>query len=140
MEAAAVDDLAWRSRLVTIDFGTLERVRSAVAQGATAQAKLALNLFPDAEYEAIVDRTEKTFSGGYSLSGSLVGEPLASVTLVVNGTTVAGSVRTSQATYRIRSVGVGRYAIGEVDESKRPEECGVSDVRFPGGLTEAGQP
>ena len=33
MEAAAVDDLAWRSRLVTIDFGTLERVRSAVAQG-----------------------------------------------------------------------------------------------------------
>ena len=95
-----------------------------------AQAKLALNLFPDAEYEAIVDRTEKTFSGGYSLSGSLAGEPLASVTLVVNGTTVAGSVRTSQATYRIRSVGVGRYAIARWTNRNAPRSAGCRTCVF----------
>ena len=42
------------------------------------------------------------------------------MTLVVNGTVVAGSVRTPLGTYRVKSVGKRLYAISEVDESMLP--------------------
>jgi hypothetical protein len=53
----------------------------------------------------------------------------ARATLVVNGATVAGSVRTSTGRYRIRSVDDGSFEITEVDESKLPEQCAATDVR-----------
>ena len=49
--------------------------------------------------------------------------PLGTLTLVVNGETVVGTVRTLGETYHIRSVGDGLYAISEVEEP--PLNCGV---------------
>ena len=89
----------------------------------TPDATLTLNLFEDVVLTGIVERTAPTFSGGYSISGRLVGKPLGTLTIVVNGETVAGTVRTLGGAYRIRSVGGGRYTISEVKEP--PLDCEV---------------
>ena len=155
-------DITLRSRVVTIDFAQLQRVRAAVApvsstrpnrihSSARAQSRqpvhlnavtphtdgdralpepgaiLTFNLFDDVIVTGIVEQTAPTFSGGYSLAGHIVGEPLETITLVVNGETVAGTVRTLGGTYRIRSAGAGRYVINEVDLSQLPELCGVEE-------------
>ena len=142
---ALLDATTLRRRVVTMDLGRLQRPRAAatalprspVQSKATsprsgrrdaapaADEILTLNLFEDAVFTGIVERTAPTFSGGYSISGRLVGDPLGTLTLVVNGETVAGSVRTLGGTYRIRSVGGGLYAISEVDEP--PLNCGVEE-------------
>ena len=86
-------------------------------------ATLTLNLFDDTVVTGLVEWIDSTFSGGYSLSGRLVEDPLGTMTLVVNGDRVVGSVRTADGTYRIRSVAEGVYAISEVEEP--PLRCGV---------------
>ena len=68
-----------------------------------SSGSLHLNLFDDVSVTVIVEWTEPTFSGGYSLSGSLLGDPLGSMTLVVNGNRVVGSVEAGGQMYRIRS-------------------------------------
>ena len=139
--SASTDATTLRRRVVTMDLGRLQRARAAalsrqpvrtkaVSPGSggrdavpTPDATLTLNLFEDVVVTGIVERTAPTFSGGYSISGRLVGKPLGTLTIVVNGETVAGTVRTLGGTYRIRSVGGGRYTISEVKEP--PLDCEV---------------
>ena len=151
----APPDLTLRSRAVHIDLSQLAAAQTAVtappaasgALGASPPAPsaprsappapaasppaqgvtLTLNLFDDVVVQGRVAHTAPTFSGGYSLSGHLVDEPLGTFTLVVNGETVAGSVQTLAGTYRIRSVGAGVYAVNEIDHSRLPE-CGVDEL------------
>lgn len=47
-------------------------------------------------------------------------EPVGTLTLVVNGDVVAGTVRTPEATYRIRPAGNGLHAVSQVDLSQLP--------------------
>ena len=131
------DDLTLRRRVVTMDLEQVRRVRAVAAVSAQAAAAspggaasvstpgapLTLNLFEDVVVTARVNRTAPTFSGGYAVSGHLVEEPPGSLTLVVNGETVAGTVRRLGKTYHIRSVGAGVYAISEV--APLPFSCGV---------------
>ena len=136
-------DLTLRSRVVTIDLGQVQRAQAAVADppGPSTHTRavsprtdtsnsasklgttLTLNLFDDVIVTGVVERTAPTFSGGYAVAGRLVEEPLGTMTLVVNGETVAGTVRLPGETYHIRSVGEGLYAISEVEEP--PLNCGV---------------
>ena len=116
---ARPDDLTMRRRQVTIDFGMLELSKATLSQRTGTPSKLTLNLFDDTVLTAIVDRTAPT-STGYSLSGRIEGVELGTVTLVVNGSVVAGSVRTPGGSYRIRSIGKRLYAISQIDESKLP--------------------
>ena len=145
--AISLDATMVRRRVVTMDLGRLERARASTSalrrplahtkavspprgkQDAAdaSDATLTLNLFEDVVFTVIVERTAPTFSGGYSISGRLVGKPPGTLTLVVNGETVAGTVRTLRGTYRIRSVDRGRYAISEVEEP--PLNCGVEETR-----------
>ena len=137
-----LDALTLRSRVVTIDFGQLARAQAAAASPAQTVhttdvsprtdpsrpppapgLTLTFNLFDDVVVTGIVERTAPTFSGGYSVSGHLLEEPLGTLTLVVNGATVAGTVRLLGETYQIRSRGDGLYAISEVEEP--PFICGV---------------
>ncbi len=147
-----LDDETLRFRAVTIDFARLQRVQAtaAAARGQPAQTKAAappakdhaavpapgttllLNLFDDVVLTGVVERTAPTFSGGYALSGRIVGEPFGDLTLVVNGETVAGTVRTQAGTYRIRSVGAGRYAVSEVAEPRLECEVLEPPVAEPG--------
>lgn len=126
-ETPTGDDIAVRSRAVTLDFGILHRVRATADSVVREPVSLALNLFEDTAYEAVIDRVAPTFSGGYSLSGRIAGEPLGTATLVVNGTTVAGSVRMPGAVYRIGPTSDGRNVITQVEESKLPT-CGLGEA------------
>ena len=113
-------DVSLRRRVVAMDAGMLARARESVARGTEAPAVVTLNLFDDVVHEGLIEWTAPTFSGGYSISGRLADDPLGTVTLVVNGDVVAGTVRTLGGTYRIRSVGGGLYAVSELDPSKMP--------------------
>ena len=140
---ASTDATTLRRRVVTIDFGMLTRARAAASvlprppvhtkaessrssEGDAAPASdatLTLNLFRDVVFTGIVERTAPTFSGGYSISGRLAGKALGTLTLVVNGKTVAGTVRTLDGTYWIRTAGDGLYAISQVEIP--PLDCEV---------------
>ena len=149
--SASTDATTLRRRVVTMDLERLRRARAAASvlprppvrtkavsprrgkpdAPPAPDATLTLNLFRDVVFTGIVDSTAPTFSGGYSLSGRLVGEPLGTLTLVVNGKTVAGTVRTLGGTYRIRSAGDGLYAISQVEEP--PLDCQVLKPEAEGG-------
>ncbi len=129
----APDSLALRRRLVTIDFAQLASSDVAVAAraaGVPAEAPrsvrpaygelLRLNLFDDTVFTGVVERIEPTFSGGYAMSGRLVGVEWGTLTLVVNGDVVAGTIRTLETTYRIRPAGNGLHIVSEVDLSRLP--------------------
>ena len=121
----ASDSITLRSRLVAIDFGQLTPPAGAAAAGpggalAAPSGVLTLNLFDDASFTGLVESVAPTFSGGYSLAGQLAGVEMGTMTLVVNGEVVAGTVRTPEATYRIRPAAGGMHAVSEVDLSRLP--------------------
>ena len=110
-----------RSRLVRIDLEALDGARAAVDGAAVpaVAATLTLNVFEDAVFTARVERSSPT-SSGYVLTGRLEDVPFGTMALVVNGPVVTGTVRTPDATWRIRSAGAGLYVIREVDLSTLP--------------------
>ncbi len=117
------DSITLRRRLVAIDFAQLSPPADAANAAAAAAAPsgvLTLNLFDDASFTGLVESVAPTFSGGYSLAGRLAGVEMGTVTLVVNGDVVAGTVRTPEATYRIRPAAGGLHAVSEVDLSRLP--------------------
>ena len=123
--SAVADAITLRRRLVAIDFGQLSPPAGASAAGrggaaAAPSGVLALNLFDDASFIGLVESVAPTFSGGYSLAGPLAGVEMGTMTLVVNGEVVAGTVRTPEATYRIRPAGGGLHSVSEVDLSQLP--------------------
>ena len=114
-----LDRTSLRRREVSVDFQTLARV----ADG--ERTALRLNLFDDLVLMGIIERRTSTYSGGYALSGRLAGVPEGTVTLVVNGSVVAGTVRFPGATYRVGSSGAGRHVVLQVDPSQLPQGCEV---------------
>ena len=118
------DSLTLRRRLVTIDFGQLAPPDGAAEAGTAGAAApsgvLRLNLFEDASFTGLVETVAPTFSGGYSLLGPLAGVEMGTVPLVVNGAIAAGTVRTPEATCRIRPAGGGLHVVSQVDLSRLP--------------------
>ena len=108
-----------QSRVVRIDFGALAAARRDVEPQTTSPPPT-LNLFDDVVFSGIVERTAPTLSGGYVVAGRLDGVELGTMTLVVNGEVVAGTVRTLNATYRIGAAGGSVHAIRQIDPSTLP--------------------
>ena len=109
--------LALQSRLAPVDLSRLASVRAEVGGGAAA--KMPLNLFD--EWPVVFERVAKTGSG-YALSGRLAGHPLSSVTVVVNGEVVAGTVNSEEGTWHVQSRGAG---VVEIRRSEGALRCGV---------------
>ena len=114
------------SRLVGIDFGQIAEItnpaidpKDSVAGTPPTPHTLVLNLFDDVVFTGIVEHVEPTASG-HALWGSLEGVELGTMTLVVNGKIVVGTVRTPNAVYSIRTSGDGKYVIRQIDESSLP--------------------
>ena len=114
------------SRLVDIDFGQLAQVvespvgtKDPVTGDPPKAQSLVLNLFDDVVFTGIVEHVEPTASG-HALWGGLDGVELGTMTMVVNGSIVVGTVRTPYAVYSIRTAGDGTYVIRQVDESSLP--------------------
>ncbi len=118
----ADDSVTLRRRLVAIDFAQLTPPAGVAAESAAVAPSgvLRLNLFDDAVFRGVVERVAPTFSGGYSLSGRLAGVEMGTVTLVVNGEVIAGTVRTPEGVYRVRPAGGGLHAVSEIDPSRLP--------------------
>ena len=119
-----------RSRSARMDLGRLSAARMEVEQG--SPSRLSLNLFADAEFEAVIERTAPTASG-YTLTGRLADEPLSMVVVAVHGEHVAGTVWSSRGVYSIRARGgisvmrqldpatFGRCGVGEAPSTSRPD-------------------
>ena len=115
----AADPVTLRRRLVTVDVDRLGQAQAVIAGGGGQSAALPLNLFDDAVLGAIVETTSPTLSG-YVLTGRIEGAEGGTLTIVVNGDVVAGTIRTAGETWRIRSAGDGVHVVSQVDESRLP--------------------
>ena len=116
-----------RSRSARMDLGRLSAVRMEVERGSPSH--LNLNLFADAEFEAVIERAAPTASG-YTLTGRLADEPLSMVVMAVNGEHAAGTVWSSWGVHSIRATGTAALvrqldpaALGrcEVEEASAPK-------------------
>ena len=87
--------------------------------------RLNLNLFADAEFDAVFERSAATASG-YTLTGRLVDEPMSTVALAVNGDWVAGTVWSPGGRYAVRPLGGGVAEVRQLDPSALGR-CGVGD-------------
>ena len=112
---------AARLRTTELDFAGLRALRQAAALGRPSRGRL--NLFENAEFDWVVDRTATT-ERGYSLSGPLAGVEGGTATLVVNGGMAVGSAWTPNGAYRIRTVGRTQI-IERVEPSLVPACAGV---------------
>ena len=116
--SATADAATLRRRFVEIDVGALGRAGAAVRPDDTANApRLVLNLFDDVVVTGIVEAREPTFSGGFALSGRIEDTESGTMTLVVNGTAVTGTVRTPSGIYWIQPVGEGMHEISQRNPS-----------------------
>ena len=118
---AESDAKALRRREVRVDIGLLNRA------SAESNPALTMNLFDDVTVIGLIERRTPTYSGGHALTGRLLGIAGGTMALVVNGDTVAGSVRLRGAAYRIRPAGAGRHAIIKVDPSQPSWRCGTGE-------------
>ena len=118
-----------RSRVAEVDLGRLESARLGVGGG--RPARLGLNLFADAEFEAVFERSAPT-AFGHTLAGRLAGDPLSAVVLAVNGEWVAGAVWSGDGRWAVRPLGGGVAEVAQLDPSALGR-CGV-------GLESAGEP
>ncbi len=125
---ASADEIV-RQRLVRPDRDRLAAVRVNAGRPGASPPVLRLNLFEDAVLRAVVDDTGPT-SAGYWLSGHIAGQEQSSITLVVNGEDIAGTVRVAGAQYAIRSVGGGVLVIRQIDPAALPR-LGDDAVRPP---------
>ena len=112
-----------RSRSARIDVGRLAVARLEVARG--LPSNLRLNLFADAEFDAVFERTAPTASG-YTLTGRLADEPLSTVVLAVNGEHVAGTVWSPRGIHSIRATG-GVAVVRQLDPAAWGR-CGVGEA------------
>ena len=110
------DSAELRSRAVRMDLGRLSAARLDIEQGRTV--RLNLNLFANAEFDAVMERAEPTASG-YSLAGRLAADPLSTVVLTVGDGLVLGTVWGRDGRYEIRSAG-GAVKIRQLDPSGLP--------------------
>ena len=114
------------SRFAGIDFGQLDPSLESVSRplGIDELSRLAprtvtLNLFNEATFTGRIAHVEPTASG-YAFWGGLDGVELGTMTMVVNGDIVIGTVRTPDAVFTIETADSGSYVIREIDESTLP--------------------
>ena len=121
---SGVETLA--SRFAGIDFGQLDTSFESISRAmgidevnTLTRQTISLNLFEGVTFTGRVEHVEPTASG-YAFWGGLDGVDLGTMTLVVNGDIVFGSVRTPEGVYTIETEEAGNYVIREIDESTLP--------------------
>ena len=113
-----------RSRPAGVDVSQLEGARRAVAQG--RPARLRLDLFPDVNLNAMIERIGDSRTG-YSLSGRMEGQPHGGVTLVVSGEALVGPIHSQQGNF---SIAFRNGAVHTIREILGEFKCGF-DGRLP---------
>ncbi len=111
------DASATRLRYVTID---VERIGNRDIVSAPSRTLL-LNLFPDAIYEAVLDRVER-IGGSLVWVGRIPNRESSSVTLSVENKIVYGRIAIGEVVYIVRFVKDGVHAISQIDPAAFPPE------------------
>ena len=71
-------------------------------------------------YGALLIFANLSFRGPMCCPASCWGIEWGTLTLVVNGDVVAGTIRTPEASYRIRPAGPGLHTVSQIDPSQLP--------------------
>jgi hypothetical protein len=109
-----------RSRLVSLDFELLSKLKENLAVEPDEEHQLILNVFEGLEYTLILQKIERNRSGSYSWYGQLKDMPMSQVVLVVNENRVFGNISKTNFSYQIRHISDKTHAIYEIDPSKFP--------------------
>ncbi|MCP4895490.1 MAG: hypothetical protein GY906_00820 [bacterium] len=115
-----------RTRFVHVDIEFLGSIQ-------TPAEAVHLDLFTDANFTALFERSETNYLGSFAWVGRLEGVTRSTAILVVTGGELAGSVSLPGAHFEIRSVGGGVHAIHEIDQSAFPPE--MHGIHGPESLT-----
>ena len=124
--AAVVADV--RERRVRIARHELAAARADVENAGAG--RLILNVGDGVRLDVVVERTAPT-RWGYTLSGSVAGESVGFVTLVVHREAVAGTIWTPDSAYELSYLAGGVHALRDVTNAP-PVECGGA---LPSGLS-----
>jgi hypothetical protein len=81
-----------------------------------------LNLFPDREFSAVLERIDKRGENDISWVGKLVGKTPGSVTFVVRDGNITGMIRPGSQIYSVESLGGGLHAVIRIDPSRFPPD------------------
>ena len=82
------------------------------------EPKIQISLVRDVRFTAVIDTVQHTQSG-YGMSGNLEGTQFGTMSMVVNGDIVAGTVQSREALYEIRTLDDRKYSIEKVDTTQR---------------------
>ncbi len=116
------DPTVIRKRVVKVNFDLLTRSPNPPELKADTAEVLTLNLFDDVELTAVLDRIEATIPEFFSWIGHIDEVADSKVMLIVGEGLVQGSITMPDALYTISSVGNGRHAIFEIDQTGFPPE------------------
>ena len=101
-----------RQRRVEVDF----------ARAQASAERITLNLFPDVCVIAQHERTTEPGRGQVQWEGRVPGAPSGTVTFVIDGAVMVGTIRMGQEVYEIRHLGDGVHVVTDVDPSKFPQD------------------
>jgi hypothetical protein len=109
-----------RLRRVEVDFPRLFPAGSRAAAGAAE--RLTLNLFPDACLVAVRARVTDLGPGRVQWEGRVPAASHGTVTLVIDGEVMVGTVRIDREVFEIRYLGDGVHAVAHIDPSGFPPD------------------
>ena len=130
VSAAAVSPTLARYRYVSINQPALQSALDAWTAGPTGSVLLALPFFPDAVYTARIEHVQRSFTGGYVLSGVLDGIPDSEVGLALEGTALVGHASLPGGHYTLGLTPDGLQIVGQV---KSGLAALANDTRHPPG-------
>ncbi|MBI2761419.1 MAG: hypothetical protein HYX51_08350 [Chloroflexi bacterium] len=99
-----------RRRPVTVNFSQLNA------------GSVVLNLFDNVTLTAVRDRTEMSSSGGTAWIGRISGNATSSVTFIVNGTVLTGTISSLQAMYQVSYASGSVHWVKEINRGAYPNE------------------
>ncbi len=115
--------LRYRPVAVDLDLLCVLENRAADPAYAPQENSLYLNLFDDVYLEAVIHKTEPTFSGGVSLTGSIDGYPSSQFILVKTAGIVSANISVNREFYQVRFVSPGLHCVQEIDQRQFPLEA-----------------
>ena len=105
------DEVTIRSRVVELDIDLL--VNTSTRTG--GQGLVALNMFPDANVVARLDRVEEAYGGGLIWIGTVEGQTDADVVFSIMEDAVCASINVGEEMYRVSYAGNGVHRVAQVD-------------------------
>jgi len=113
-----------RQRPIVLNAAVLLQVRSALLRAPATPVEIAVPAFDDTPLVVRITQVRQTGQGALEFLGTVNGDPLGSAALVMSHGLVAGTVQTNNHAYQIRSVGLGRYQVQDIDRSQLQDEAG----------------